>query len=191
MDRYLSPHRIVLTTGQMNYRNYDALQTLPVLSHQRARTLILPEDISVNKEFLMGVVVGASFGTLLAPDSGENTRKKVRQRGERLFRRGSKAGLQSNQSGSDSESQSANAATGTSGLELRTDQRVTEVLNHARKDELMSVDGIGDVTAKRIIRNRPYESAEEAVQEEVVPEATLEKVKEQLVERNSNTEDAA
>jgi DNA uptake protein ComE-like DNA-binding protein len=99
--------------------------------------------------------------------------------------------LQSNQSRSDSESQSGNAATGTTGLELKTDQSVTEVLNHARKDELMSVDGIGDVTAKRIIRNRPYESAEEAVQEEVVPEATLEKVKEQLVERNSNTEDAA
>jgi DNA uptake protein ComE-like DNA-binding protein len=115
----------------------------------------------------------------------------VRQRGERLFRDGSEAGLQSNQSGSDSESQSGNAATGTSGLELKTDQSVTEVLNHARKDELMSVEGIGDVTAKRIIRNRPYESAEEAVQEEVVPEATLEKVKEQLVERNSNTEDAA
>ena len=55
----------------------------------------------------------------------------------------------------------------------------------------MSVDGIGDVTAKRIIRNRPYETAEEAVQEEVIPEATLEKVKEQLVEGNSSTKDAA
>ena len=145
----------------------------------------------MNKEFLMGVVVGASFGIFLAPDSGENTRRKVRQRGERLFRSGSEAGLQSNQSGSDSESQSGNAASGTTGLELKTDQSVTEVLNHARKDELMSVDGIGDVTAKRIIRNRPYESAEEAVQEEVVPETTLEKVKEQLVQGNSSTKDAA
>jgi DNA uptake protein ComE-like DNA-binding protein len=146
----------------------------------------------VTKEFLMGVVVGASFGIFLAPQSGENTRRKLRQRGERLFRSGSEAGLQSNRSDYDSEPRSANAATGTrSGVELGTDQSVTEVLNHARKDELMSVDGIGDVTAKRIIRNRPYESAGEAVQEEVVPEATLEKVKEQLVEGNSSTKDAA
>jgi gas vesicle protein len=150
------------------------------------------KEITVTKEFLMGVVVGASFGIFLAPDSGKNTRRKLRQRGERLFRSGSEAGVQSDEIGSDSESQRGNAATGTrSGVELGPDQSVAEVLNHARKDELMSVDGIGDVTAKRIIRNRPYESAEEAVQEEVIPEATLEKVKEHLVEGNSSTKDAA
>ena len=145
----------------------------------------------MTKEFLMGVVVGASFGIFLAPDSGENTRRKLRQRGERLFRSGSEAGSQSNGSDDDSESRSGNAATGTrSGVELGTDQSVTEVLNHARKDELMSVEGIGDVTAKRIIKNRPYESAQEAVQEEVIPQATLEKVKEQLAEGDSGTKDA-
>jgi gas vesicle protein len=150
----------------------------------------------------MGVVVGAGFGIMLAPDSGENTRRKLRQRGERLFRRlndpvqpdesGSEAGAQPDTGSSGSESQRGSAATATrSGLEQGADQSVAEVLNRARKDELMSVDGIGDVTAKRIIRNRPYESAEEAVEEEVIPEATLEKVKEQLVEGKSNTKDAA
>jgi competence protein ComEA len=164
--------------------------------------LILPEDITVTKEFLMGVVVGAGFGIFLAPDSGENTRRKLRQRGERLFRRlndpvqtdgrGSEAGAQPDAGSSGSELQRGSAATATrSGLGQGADQSVAEVLNRARKDELMSVDGIGDVTAKRIIRNRPYESAEEAVQEEVIPEATLEKVKEQLVEGKSNTKDAA
>ena len=146
----------------------------------------------MSKEFLMGVVVGASFGIFLAPDSGENTRRKLRQRGERLFRSGSEAGLQSNLSDYHSESRSGNAATGTrSGVELGPDQSVAEVLNRASKDELMSVNGIGDVTAKRIIRNRPYESAEEAVQEQVIPDETLDKVKEQLVEGNSSTKDAA
>jgi DNA uptake protein ComE-like DNA-binding protein len=53
------------------------------------------------------------------------------------------------------------------------------------------VEGIGDATAKRIIRNRPYDSAEEAVQEEVIPDATLEKVKEQLVKGKSSTKGAA
>jgi gas vesicle protein len=154
--------------------------------------VIFREGLTVTKEFLMGVVVGTSFGIFLAADSGENTRRKLRQRGERVFRSGSKGGLQSAEIGSDSESQSGNDRTGSrTGVELGPDQSVAEVLNHARKDELMSVEGIGEVTAKRIIRNRPYESAEEAVQEEVIPEATLEKVKEQLVEGNSSTKDAA
>ena len=47
----------------------------------------------------------------------------------------------------------------------------------------MSVQGIGKATAKRIIKNRPYESAEEVLEEGVLPEKTLEKVKEELVEK--------
>jgi DNA uptake protein ComE-like DNA-binding protein len=160
------------------------------------------EDIIVSKGFLLGVVVGAGFGILLAPDAGENTRRKLRQRGERLFGRfndpvepdgsGSEAVAQPNTSSSGSESQPANLAAGTgSDVQHGADQSVAEVLNHARKEELMSVNGIGDATAKRIIRNRPYDSAEEAVQEEVIPDATLEKVKEQLVKGKSSTKEAA
>jgi gas vesicle protein len=176
----------------MNYRNYARPTNLTCAEPSESTNIDIGKGQSVTKEFLMGVVVGASFGIFLAPDSGENTRRKLRQRGERLFRSGSEAGLQSNRSERDSEYQSGKAATGTrSGVERGTDQSVTEVLNHARKDELMSVEGIDDMTAKRIIRNRPYESAEEAVQEEVIPETTLENVKEQLVEGNSSTENAA
>jgi DNA uptake protein ComE-like DNA-binding protein len=49
----------------------------------------------------------------------------------------------------------------------------------------MSVPGIGPATAKRIIWHRPYESEEEALQEGVIPETTLERVKEELVERSA------
>src|SRR5437868_14993791 len=108
-----------------------ALQTLRVLSHQRARRWTLAKDIIVTKEFLMGVVVGASFGIFLAPDSGENTRRKLRQRGERLFRSGSEAGAQPNTRSSGSESQPANLAAGTgSNVQHGADQSVAEVLNH-------------------------------------------------------------
>jgi gas vesicle protein len=149
------------------------------------------EDMIVSKGFLLGVMVGAGFGIMLAPDAGGNTRRKLRQRGERLFGRFNYS-RQTDRSSSGSESQRGSAATETAReVEHGADQSVAEVLNRARKEELISVNGIGEVTAKRIIRNRPYESAEEAVQEEVIPDETLEKVKEQLVEGNSSTKDAA
>ena len=46
-------------------------------------------------------------------------------------------------------------------------------MNTAKKDDLMSVQGIGNMTAKRIIKNRPCSSVDEVIEKEVVPEATL------------------
>ena len=64
------------------------------------------------------------------------------------------------------------------------DAAVTNVLNTAKKDELMEVNGIGNATAKRIIKHRPYDNAEKVVEERVLPEETFEKLKEQLVQKN-------
>jgi DNA uptake protein ComE-like DNA-binding protein len=50
----------------------------------------------------------------------------------------------------------------------------------------MSINGIGKGTATRIMKHRPYESAEQVLQEGVLPEETLERVKEQLVDKRSN-----
>ena len=61
-------------------------------------------------------------------------------------------------------------------------EEVTDVLNTAKRDELLSVPGIGKATAKRIIKHRPYQSEEEVLEEGVLPEKTLERVKEELVE---------
>jgi competence protein ComEA len=60
---------------------------------------------------------------------------------------------------------------------------VTNVLNTAKKDELMEVNGIGNATAKRIIKHRPYDNAEKVLEERVLPEETFEKLKEQLVQK--------
>ena len=49
----------------------------------------------------------------------------------------------------------------------------------------MSVEGIGKGTAKRIVTNRPYETLEEVVQEGILPEQIVERVKEQLVDKSA------
>ena len=63
------------------------------------------------------------------------------------------------------------------------DAAVTNVLNTAKKDELMEVNGIGKATAKRIIKHRPYDNAEKVLDERVLQEETFEKLKEQLVQK--------
>jgi DNA uptake protein ComE-like DNA-binding protein len=64
-------------------------------------------------------------------------------------------------------------------------EAVADILNTANRSELMSVNGIGKGTATRIMKHRPYESAEQVLQEGVLPEETLERVKEQLIDKNS------
>jgi len=153
----------------------------------------LEEEENMRTEFLLGFAMGAGIGVLVAPRSGEATRSKLRARGEQL----AATALQSVPTPAVAEdagapgASSAEPESASVPVELGNDQSVTEVLNHARKAELTSVKGIGDVTAKRIIKNRPYASAEEAVREEVVPEETLEKVKEQLVDQKADEETAA
>lgn len=145
---------------------------------------------NMTKEFLIGFTVGAGLGVLIAPRSGQDTRSKLKARAEQLF---GQSGAQPPSAESLGATEASKAAPGSGRVsaERGEDQSVAEVLNHARKAELTSVKGIGDVTAKRIIKNRPYTSPEEAVREEVIPEETLEKVKEQLVERKADEEGAA
>ena len=138
--------------------------------------------------FLGGFVVGMGLGILFAPDKGKGTRKR--------FKQATAAILDRLQNRKDPGSQSDTGDTGRNPLssESQTDQTnplqeaVVEKLNTAKKDELMSVQGIGNATAKRIIKKRPYSSIEEVIENEVLPEATLENVKTQLIEK---TEDAA
>lgn len=51
-------------------------------------------------------------------------------------------------------------------------------LNNASQSELESLPGVGEVTAGKIIENRPYGSVEELLEKKVVGDATFEKIRE-------------
>jgi competence protein ComEA len=54
-------------------------------------------------------------------------------------------------------------------------------INSASADELKALTGIGEADAKKIVEDRPYKSTDELVQKKVMPKATYDKIKDQIV----------
>ena len=54
-------------------------------------------------------------------------------------------------------------------------------INTASADELKALPGIGDAYAKKIAENRPYKRKDELVKKKVIPQATYDKVKDQII----------
>jgi competence protein ComEA len=54
-------------------------------------------------------------------------------------------------------------------------------INTATKQQLMTLDGIGEARSDAIIKGRPYTAKNQLVDKSIVPAATYEKIKEQIV----------
>jgi len=56
-------------------------------------------------------------------------------------------------------------------------------LNSASRDDLMSLEGIGEVRADAIIRARPFKAKTELVERRLIPEALYDKIADKVVAR--------
>ena len=56
-------------------------------------------------------------------------------------------------------------------------------LNSASRDELMTLDGIGEVKADAIIRSRPFKVKTELVERRLIPEALYDKINARVMVR--------
>jgi competence protein ComEA len=54
-------------------------------------------------------------------------------------------------------------------------------INSASADQLKSLVGIGDVYSKKIIDGRPYANKSQLVSRKIIPQATYDKIKDQII----------
>ena len=58
-------------------------------------------------------------------------------------------------------------------------------INTAPAAELETLPGIGDAYSKKIVENRPYKRKDELVKKKIIPQATYDKIKDQIIAKQA------